>query len=1285
LFVLLIIFEMCARTVAPCYIGIPSGAFLGVLVSLAFALIRSPIIPGEIPPERHVWDDSTECSVSFVQTPLTLRTLLLCGLLTMLAGESTATAQTLQERFQVSPTKEAHRVFYPTDSQGQMIGEDVWVPLELLERLSRNINQDNPAFSQRWYITKAVYQGSLVRGASGTLECSDDFRVIYDVYLESPNAAIVLPNLPAVQGRFFWNSRPIQPIWGEESPSSTLSFAIENETPGKHTLEIALSPQVQVLNEDKVNQIIFAIPNVPHSTLRLNVPPDTPPISVPDALGAVTVNSALSPVVIAELGATNQFSLSWMDDPDRSGTWTSDVEQFFRIEIKPSQVELNALFRYRIDGTTRHVTIQTDPRWSRSGPFTCNEHAIASTGTFGSPTDSRHDRTRIEFQSPVSGTITLRASFVLRESHGNVNGIGNLPLPEFTALQSRITRSMLAVSVDPLLEVNFPTEGRSSGFEAGWHGQTALIPARFDNPIWDIAEMLINRNDTAVEYDLTRTEPTWSINIRTKKNRPSVAVTQSIQWDSHESRIHAVGELTSLSPVFRQHFSTDRPIQVESIEVRDSEGTPVESRFQQIAPERYLIFFKNHVTGKYTITIRGFFETDMREELPLQSVPTLTFDETLPTDHSHHFFRTSAVIAEIASEPEGWARSSAIPVAPESFVQPIPLGIWRKVEPVPLESSPSQLPYFRLRPNRPTVHSRTLLSLDVDSDGRWIMTLNFTGTITDGELKSLLFRWDERCEIIHSITPSTINWSLALSGGQPTLTLLWDEPIRGEQQFTLVASLNTTGMTVSLPNVFPLSQGIDQLESEIFVALPRKQENEPLSWELNMLEEVEEQSVIESNTEEQSVEEPTAFSSHSLYRVAGTDFAATNNRVEARLTALFYDIGFLINRDGTMLGSATIDLRNRGQDSFVLQMPPGYELIQISAVGIILDHTRLDDQHRWRINIGTSDYLQRLNILFRASLKPPLRQWNRGQVAATLQCPILEGVTVQETLWTAAFEGTIPTLHVKTTLDSKETYDLKDHTPLSGMEAALSLVGMNLVREHNLLQTLRSLPAFSRQDEMQRWFWHWSNEWNMVADKVDFQMSNLSSQNIRPQLIVRSAASPTERTESTGTVRSFLATIGMGTQEALRDIKRQIVQDQFDTSINTLQQQSAPVLNSQVYWQGRVSEKMQYLFGTEEGGLHAIHLTSQPDIGDWADWFSKHLWLGICLALLIPILVLLSVRWVHLMELWLQFPHFWGMTLGVLLWALVPESFIGVIIITLTLISFLRPSWLRHRLMEKQF
>jgi hypothetical protein len=67
------------------------------------------------------------------------------------------------------------------------------------------------------------------------------------------------------------------------------------------------------------------------------------------------------------------------------------------------------------------------------------------------------------------------------------------------------------------------------------------------------------------------------------------------------------------------------------------------------------------------------------------------------------------------------------------------------------------------------------------------------------------------------------------------------------------------------------------------------------------------------------------------------------------------------------------------------------------------------------------------------------------------------------------------------------------------------------------------------------------------------------------------------------------------------------------------------------------------------------------------------LWITVAIFLLI-----LSTRF-HFWEPFLQFPHFWGGVVGLLLWNLFPTGLFGIAILFLTTLSFLTPAWSQIR------
>ncbi|GHT17691.1 hypothetical protein FACS1894189_4070 [Planctomycetales bacterium] len=1371
---LMIIFEILARSAAPCHLGVPSGAFLGAAVSFCFGLIRSRTSAStarinrrivslaeksKYLAENPVKSGSTHGHSDFTATSLWF---MLFFFAPMIAAAQTAVQTTvLPAAKPITKHKEAYRVFFPIDQSRQIVGDTVWLPQELFQLLSQNTQPVRLLPQHRWSISKAEYQGSLVYNpVTQILEVGDDFKAVYQILLESENATVALPRLPLNQDRIYWDSKPIKPAW-RTGKESALTFNIENEKPGTHILEIALSPRIEQQDEDETRRITFEIPRVPDTVLRLTVPSDAPPITVSDCFGAVTQNTNLSPTFIAEVGASEKLTFAWLNNPNRSDSLVSEVEQYFWLRAKPTQVELNALFRFRIEGgKIRHLNIQIDPRWSRSGQFHCNEQQLEQRletsfdpQSLENGTAAPYRITRLDFKSPVSGTLTIHANFVLRD----FNGIGNIRLPELRALQSRITKSMLAVSAEPLVTVDCPATGRGTGFEVGWH-QTSNL---FEDPFFGFAGSLAadtmnttpnnsqrsSKEHPLAEYDLSKTEPSWTLSIRTKKTLPKLKLTQSIQFDYGDSSLLAAGEFQAETEVFQQSFTLDELVQIESVQVHDSRGNLIESRWvtskNRGLPTPVILFFKRPLTGNYTVTVRGHFVTENDADTNYRPVPMLTFHDADVTEQTLSVFRTSAMIVELFMGGTDWAKSDIAPNVPDVFANSFLLGSWRfktqtaaekeiesVIKPSTSQTTPAEQkpPQFVLLPNRPKVRCDEIISLNRSTGDLWTVTYDILSSITGGELETVRFLWDDRCGAVQSIEPPT-SWRMEQEAGHSVLVLLPKSPLFGDRRFRIKAALNTPGTAVSLPHIVSESEKVDQYESRTFVILPRQSSDKTIPWKLDFLETVDvqvakqlEQATAATLDEKGGVKSDTAVvpDPNRIYLSAvDKDFNATINRTDSMTVASFYDALFLVRRNGTVFGIATIDVKNRGQDSFILQMPQNYEPIQMTCAGLTTKGTKLSG-NRWKIDVWASDYPQRLHLSFRGILsrasrdsdeKPrplTLSQLSREKIVTSFKLPVLEGVVIQETLWSVLFEdskpGMLPMFSVSSvrerqmgpaTFTSSEllgenVVELGEHIPLSGVAAWQSIIGIHLTRQYNLLRVLNTvsdaIPA--KSEEMKRWYSHWADNWFSLADKVDVQMSHLSAlqQNGKPQILLdpqKQKGEETQANSAAGFIGTWIESMNLSiTRNALIVSGRQGITEKLGlTESETVRTPTLyPRLNSQVYWQNRVMEDAQYLFGVSEGTIQSIRLESQPEVGGWSLPQSKSffLWLAI------PVLFLILLRHVHLMDILLQFPHFWGVLVGILLWNLFPSLFLGFSIILLTFFSLFRPNWSRRGLPEQR-
>ncbi|MDR3196790.1 MAG: hypothetical protein LBU34_02875 [Planctomycetaceae bacterium] len=1239
-----------------------------------------------------------------------------------------------------SERQEPYRVFFPIDSFQNVVGNTVYIPMEFLQLLSRNAGIAGPEPHHQWNIERAEYQGSLVHNPlTQDIELADDFKAIFEINLDSENAAMVFPLLPLFQDHAFWDSKPVQAIrrTTANNENNFLVFNIENEKKGKHRLELSLVPKQE--EHDKTRRIALNIPKVPNTILRLKTPQDAPVINVSECLGAVTPNSLLSPNLVAEIGASDQLVFSWNNELNRGVSTTSEVEQFFRLWAKPTQVEIRTYFRFKIEGgRVPSLHFQTDPRWHRSGPFHCEEYPIDRTETYldsanqDNGTSLQNEITRLNFKTPVSGILTVSAGFVLRD----FNGIGKVRLPQFRALQSRITKSMLAVFADPIIELDYPNAGLGTGFETNFPGSG-------------------NEEQPLAEYDLTKTEMSWMLAIRTKNQIPTVKWNQSVRFDDGDSNLFCRGEFSSVKEIFLQRFSVPKSFRVESVEVRDARQNPVEIRVAETAPgstaEKRLhriIFFKRAVSGDYSITIQGNFATQIStHERTLEPVPLIIFDEVRAEEKLLSIFRTSAVVAEIQTEGTYWAASDVTPVAPKLFQNSLPLRSWRgKNSPsIPENNQTAQsLPntndwefqtplMFSLVPNEPAIQGEQITTISRSVADVWNITFDILWNISGGELDTIRFRWDEQCGSTISVDPS-VPFTLEQSDGHTYLVLSQKIPFSGQQHFRIKATLNATGISISVPKLIPKIDKAEKIETKNFVILPRYADEELIPWNLNRLETVDDatRKQLEEKTarlpEENKISVPGTIltvpegitaqgstvrtivvrepvldtNSHLFLQATGNeteDFTATITRKNLPSVVSLYDMNIFIQNNGVLFGCATVDLKSRGQDSFFLRMPPDYELIRVTCAGVASKGMKLS-KDQWKIDLWSSDYPQRVKIIFRGQLtvnetssQPlTLSQLNKEKRTISLRFPALEGVSVQQTLWTVSletprddsfspFDILVHRNHKR--LDTGNV--LSGHIPVSGNRAMQTLLKLNLIRLNNLLLVLNSVstPPPARSEEVKRWFVYWQDEWFAAVNTVEYQTKNfpVTLQSGNHELIL-DPINPASDVSISGFIGTILESKNIPmSREALMQRYQSEISAKFPFTVLESNRQQPQVFfsNFPFPWRGNMITDVSYFFGVNENAINEICLTSNPK-GYHLPFFLRNRLLNhLLLGLAVPVFLLILLIRFHIWDLFFQFPHFWGFAVGLLFCNLFPSGFLGMAILLLTFFSFCYPVWPRHR------
>ncbi|MDR0871122.1 MAG: hypothetical protein LBN39_10065, partial [Planctomycetaceae bacterium] len=1244
----IVILGVTARFTTPSYAGIPYGAFLGTVISLGFALIRP--LNSSVPLRRISADSPTHFgtvgsdSTSDGKKEKVLPLFLFCLCLISFPAHSFA-QETTPKSAEGNGSLEPYRVFFPIDSDRKIVGNTVWLPTEFLQLLSRNVRRVEQNMPNGWNIEQAEYQGALIRRPqTQLLELSDDFKAVYDIQLTAGSMTLVLPPLPVRQDLVLWDTRPVPAVkrTAKDGTYNALLIPLENETAGKHVLSVPLSPKQELLNESC--RITFDIPKVPNAVLRLKTPQDAQPVRVANALGAVFPNSLEEPVFAAQIGPSEKLAFSWNSESAADNSSVIEADQYFRLSARLTQVEMRAVFQLHLDsGKVKQLLIQTDPRWHRSGQFYCDDVPIDSVETqLNSDGDSKSiagegtgqsETTRIVFQNPVSGTITVEAGFVLHD----FNGIGTIRLPQFNVLNAKINRSMLAVFADPVLQIE-ETGGREQGTA---NNKSAAdfdpLPAEQVSPLTFYAE-----------YDLLKTDSSRVLSIQAKKTIPILTQRQSVTFDNGSTAVECRGSFQVTGDVFQQRFTAPSALEIESVEVQNADGSQTEIRFRKLPPlpsssppPVYNIFFRKPVTGTYSITVRGHFPVSAKK----QSVPLIAFQNAEYKDAVLTLSRMPSVIVVLTGEngsyPLSVSEENRLNVSPGTLSSPLS---------------------FQLFPNRPAIQGEQITMLR--RTGAQEIVFDAAWDISGGELNTVPFLWDDRCTVT-SIEPP-MPYRVQQQNGHSVLVLMPPVPLSGQQHLRLKAAFNSTDLSLSIPRITLQTENENVLQTDTgirrYLVLPRYAGEMPIPWNYTALDNVDDETrkYLKDITETQETD--------SLFlRALTADYSATVQREKTRSVVNLYDITFFVQRDGTVYGTASIHLKNRGQDTFTLYLPDGYELVHLFGSGSVSMGNKLSANH-WKFEAGNSEEPQFLRIVFRTSASKT--------AAASVKFPVIEGVSVLQTLWTVLLESRrqpvlvssvredlfgLPSAASLRELSAETVNKLGRYTPLTGEQAEPAQLKFDLIRLNNLLQLLDSAPPASLNSNS-NWRSLWQNEWNRTERSIDVQspvFSTVVSAETSPIIQDIGKANPEELSKDYLWMLVSATNLSPSYQALIQNYRNKIIGQEAGGSGQKTETEFHP-LNPE-----------SYIFGASEGSINELRLQPAAEPALWTFWsISKSI-----LVFAVPVILLLLSPRNLLSVSFRQFPYFWGTAFGLLFWVLCPPGFIGQTILLLTLLAFCYPVW----------
>ena len=1203
-------------------------------------------------------------------------------------------------------------VFVPVDDQGEPVGDLYYVPEELRQLLLAN--QDAGVFRKNWSITGAKYLCSFsfnARPQQGQGSTSINFKAVYEINLEAESATIILPNLPVLPGGTKWDDLMVRPVSfpvPENVPENDsqppgpgqLLIHVEGQKPGQHLLEISLNPTVEQVGAVGRRIVLPSIPKVADAVLELNLSPEMPTISVEESLGQTTDVPGKRTV---QLGPTEKLTLTWNDNTARASQSVVETEQFYLLSAQANQIGVSVLHKFRIAGEKiKQLDLVFDPALSPTGNPTHENPAEGGRLSF-EPISPSEGLTRLIFREPVSGSITLRVNYRIKD----FSGIGVVRFPRIPPSPYRLIRCWVGVSSAQALEFDSLPD-------------STVNLERFRQEWGTVSE-----DRFLAAYEAGSLPSFWMLSVRAKKPTTHAKTRQAILI--HQNRIDYFVETTleSDGSRFSHSFLVPENLRIGQVEARtvntaiaDSysyQPIPIDWRLCPPSPEtpegfRVLSILSEtpfREREKQEVTLRGAILT-MADE-PVRNLLLVQAEQTETEEHRLDIFHDPLVVVQEISLPESWKKSEELPLVKPEFLSAIPCGTW--ASDAAQEKSPIRL---KVIPNSPQVSGRqiTWLSWNVSTE-RFEVTTTFDLLVEDGELSTLRLRYDDQCEFPPTAVPS-MRMEEVLDEEERSILLRFPQPLSGKTVLTLKSTVNAVPESVSLPKIVPG----EPFSIRHYVVLPNDHVGRLVQWEKNQLLPVQaaESEEILQSLEKSEADLPSSRSAilatsenYEVLMVAGQDFNARLVPMGGRPTVPLNDVHLYLRKNGYISGVSTFDLQGNGTDSCVLILPESYELVSITSGGITTRGTELSPG-RWRFDLWSSQLPQKVEVVFRGQLTPRsagnlLFDIRHGEVSEesllpmyvsenqeTLSIPLpsLESTNVLGTIWTLAMETPTHSRPLRFFVDQNRRQESEEASeeetantvlPLSAREAIPCLIFMNSIRLSNMetLMSGVSTTLSSPPEDIARWYSFWGRSWWGFQRELD---SLLISQQVDPRI---ASSNPWRRSlfQTKNQLPKSMERIFDSKQrpDQLRQELTELYKKAIPASLQAQSREFESDLNESTAFAAfrmSYSENISYLFGASGGEVETLYVVSLPD--------QPTLWENETVRWTLGVLVvscsLILVRWIHPRRLFRQYPFFIGHFVAILLWLLLPPGFLGLALLPLLWLAMLWPSWKRSRSLD---
>ena len=499
----------------------------------------------------------------------------------------------------------------------------------------------------------------------------------------------------------------------------------------------------------------------------------------------------------------------------------------------------------------------------------------------------------------------------------------------------------------------------------------------------------------------------WS--LITRARRAETSGDQNVSWsfNAQTAEVQLDAQLTTAAgSVFQYRLEAPPTLHVDRVAVL-AEGANKLARWSQDADGHVFVFLKGPVSGRHELQLHGQMPLTMKRNFAL---PHVRLEEVRIQNSLVNLYRQPDVLVEVS----GVAGLADVKTTAGDAGQEGPdPGYWaahrarrgRPVRSFYADMAAASPVLLTIRANRPRVQAEQVTRITCE-ESQWRTACEFRLQVSDGLLDSIELdvpaSWKEGLKT----SPAMVAAFAASSQERANLVLSPSAAISGEGTFTLVgpplAATRFAVPRVTLKNVPGVKRNI---------VLPRTADQRPVAWALQNLRPRDSKTRASDDTVE--------------YDVVGEPWQAVllppqKTAATTRITQA--DVRYAWQADGRCLGAALLDVETAGAIDCPLELPPGFELLQLTVDGLPVDTVRGPSvggalTGTWVVPLASHDHgnmvpaVARVELLFFAesAIARASAGWSRR---CSFHAPKLGDLPVERTAWTIASPRTLRPLVV---------------------------------------------------------------------------------------------------------------------------------------------------------------------------------------------------------------------------------------------------------------------------------